>query len=142
MALLLWVVLGQGHGSEGVLGPILEMDYTPHHCCEQHILRGVHVTQHLNSMFEVTTCDLTDRFAFKLNQNSLAWTLPLGYVLVVSTESKMKVTMLEYVRHTLSSSTLIFLLGDSVLFTGQHACLGLSAPKDGSSGKLGWRNKH
>lgn len=34
----------------------------------------------------------------------------------------MKVAMLECIRHTLSSSTLILLLGDSVLLTGQHTC--------------------
>lgn len=44
-------------------------DYTPHHWCEQHILRGnqelilIRVTQHLNPVFEVTTGDLTDRFS-------------------------------------------------------------------------------
>lgn len=45
----------------------------------------------------------------------------------------MMVAVLECVRHTFSSSTLILLLGDSVLLTGQHTSLGFSAPRDGSA---------
>ena len=55
----------------------------------------------------------------------------------------MKVAMLDCVRHTLFSGTLILLLGDYVLLTSQSTCLGLGVPRDGSAlAKLGWREGH